>query len=106
MAATSLEGALPQDLVLVDQWFRALDQRPIYFGMREWLVQVTSIFVDEQALWIQIADGQRQAASVLLRVGAATSVEQAVRALGTRSWGSSHACPTVISVTAPSVRVS
>jgi hypothetical protein len=106
MATASLQGALHQDLDLVDQWFRALDQRRIYFGVREWHVQVTSILVEEEVLWVQIADGQRQAASVLLRVGSMTSVEQAVRALGTRGWGLADTCPSVISATAAAMPVS
>ena len=65
----------------IERWFRELDQRPICRGAREWLLQVTGILRDEDDLWIQIADDSRWAGSVLLRVRATTSVEQAVRAL-------------------------
>jgi len=67
-----------------ERWFRELDQRRIYKGAREWLVQVTGILRDDDVLWIQIADDSRWAGSVLLRVRATTSVEQAVRALKAR----------------------
>ena len=65
----------------IDRWFRALDQRRISKGAREWLVQVTGILRDEDIIWIQIADDSRWTGSVLLRVRASTSVEQAVGAL-------------------------
>lgn len=65
----------------IDRWFRALDQRRICRGTREWLVQVTAILRAEELLWIQIADDSRWAGSLLLRVRPTTSVEQAVRAL-------------------------
>lgn len=78
----------------IDRWFRALDQRRICKGAREWLVQVTGILRVEEMLWIQIADDSRWAGSVLLRVRPTTSVEQAVRAL--TSSGPSSAYPKVI----------
>lgn len=78
----------------IERWFRELDQRRIYKGAREWLVQVTGILRDEDVLWIQIADDSRWAGSVLLRVRATTSVEQAVRAL--KASGTSSAYPKVI----------
>jgi hypothetical protein len=65
----------------LERWFRALDQRRIDKGAREWLVQVTGILRDDDILWIQIADDSRWAGSLLLRVRDTTSVEQAVRAL-------------------------
>jgi hypothetical protein len=74
----------------IDRWFRALDQRRICKGAREWLLQVTGILRDEDVLWIQIADDSRSAGSVLLRVRATTSVDQAVRALKTTSPGSTY----------------
>src|SRR5262245_42377397 len=79
----------------IEGWFRELDQRRIYRGAREWLLQVTGILRDEDELWIQIADDSRWAGSVLLRVRATTSVEQAVRALKSGRMGSSY--PKVIS---------
>ena len=79
----------------IERWFRELDQRRIYKGAREWLVQVTGILRDDDVLWIQIADDSRWAGSVLLRVRATTSVDQAVRAL--KSTASSAAYPKVIS---------
>ena len=78
----------------IDRWFRALDQRRIYKGAREWQVQVTGILREEDMLWIQIADESRWAGSVLLRVRATTSVEQAVHAL--KSSGASSSYPKVI----------
>jgi hypothetical protein len=106
MATASLEGALRHDVGLIDQWFRALDQRRNCFGMREWHVQVTSILVEKDVLWIQIADAQRQCASVLLRVVPTTPVEQAVQALRTRGYSFAGACPTVVSTTPAHVLVS
>ena len=78
----------------IERWFRELDQRPICRGAREWLLQVTGILRDEDDLWIQIADDSRWAGSVLLRVRATTSVEQAVRAL--KSCRTSSGYPKVI----------
>ena len=74
-------------LEIVDKWFRQLDQRRIYEGAREWMVQVTGILCEEDVLWIQIADDSRWAGSVLLRVRSTTPVDQAVRALTTRHAG-------------------
>jgi hypothetical protein len=74
----------------IDRWFRALDQRRIPKGAREWLVQVTGILRDQDVLWIQIADDSRWAGSVLLRVRDTTSVEQAVRALKSGGTGSTY----------------
>ena len=74
----------------IDRWFRALDQRRIHKGAREWLLQVTGILRDEDVLWIQIADDSHWAGSVLLRVRATTSVDQAVRALKSTSPGSAY----------------
>jgi len=79
----------------IERWFRELDQRRICRGAREWLLQVTGILRDEDELWIQIADDSRWAGSVLLRVRATTSVEQAVRALKSGRMDSSY--PKVIS---------
>src|SRR6188508_2395407 len=70
---------------LIDRWFRELDQRRIYHGAREWLVEVTGILCEEDVLWIQIASRARQAGSVLLCVRESTSVEQAARALSVRT---------------------
>jgi len=72
---------------LIDRWFRALDQRRIYHGAREWLVEVTSILCEEDVVWIQIADRARWAGSVLLRVQPTTPVDQAIRALCVRARG-------------------
>lgn len=69
----------------IGRWFRELDQRRVYHGAREWLLEVTSILHDGDVLWIQIADQSRRAGSVLLRVKPATSVDQAVRALATET---------------------
>jgi len=69
---------------LVDRWFRALDQQKLRVGMRDWLVQVTGIHVEDGVVWIQISDGLRRAGSVLLCVASNTSVTQAVRALTLR----------------------
>ena len=70
---------------LIDRWFRELDQRRIYHGAREWLVEVTGILCEEDVLWIQIAARARSAGSVLLCVRESTPVEQAVRALSVRT---------------------
>ena len=74
-------------LEVVDRWFRQLDQRRIYHGAREWMVQVTGILCEEDMLWIQIADDSRWAGSVLLRVSSTTPVDQAVHALTNRAPG-------------------
>ena len=74
----------------IDRWFRALDQRRISRGARDWLVEVTGILRHEDIIWIQIADDSRSTGSVLLRVRASTSVEQAVRALKTGGLDSSY----------------
>ena len=97
MATASLcEEMRREDVDLVDRWFRALDQRSIHLGMREWLVQVTGILVHEGVLWIQIADESRRAGSVVLRVASTTPVDQAVRALKTRALNRTSSFPTVI----------
>jgi hypothetical protein len=83
-------GDEPGSIDPIDRWFRALDQRRIHKGAREWLVQVTCILRDEDVLWIQIADDSRWAGSVLLRVRPSTSVEQAVWALKTSPPGSAY----------------
>jgi|RhiMethySRZTD1v2_1073278.scaffolds.fasta_scaffold16798_7 hypothetical protein len=81
------------DAILIDRWFRALDQRKIRIGLRDWHVQVTGIHIDEADVWIQMTDGRVQGASVLLRVSLTTSVDQAVRALisrGSAANGEQH----------------
>ena len=81
MATASTGAERHEDLGLVDRWFRALDQRCIHTGSREWLVHVTSIFVDDgEVAWIQMADGSK-GASIVLRVSSTTSLETAIRAL-------------------------
>lgn len=70
---------------LIDGWFRALDQCLVYMGTREWSVQVTCILHQDDVVWIQIADDSPSAGSLLLRVGPTTSVEQAMKALSTRT---------------------
>lgn len=86
----------------IDRWFRELDQRRIYYGPREWLVQVTSILREpDDVLWIQIADDTRFAGSVLLRVLPTTPVEQAVGALAARPQDSAGASPHVLSALLP-----
>ena len=97
MATASLcEEARREDVDLVDRWFRALDQRSIHLGMREWLVQVTGILIEEGVLWIQIADDARRAGSVVLRVASTTPVDQAVGALKSRALVCTTSFPTVI----------
>jgi hypothetical protein len=87
-----------RSLELVDRWFRHLDQRRIYQGLREWRVQVTSILLEEDVIWIQIADDSRWCGSVLLRVRDTASIDQAVGALSLRTTDSSASYPKVISV--------
>jgi hypothetical protein len=100
MATASLhDEARRGDIDLVDRWFRALDQRSIHLEMRDWLVQVTSILVEEGVLWIQIADDTRRG-SVVLRVASTTPVEQAVYALKARAAMRTSSYPTVICATA------
>jgi hypothetical protein len=100
MATASVHAkARPADVELVDRWFRALDQRSIYLGLREWCVQVTGILADEGVLWIQMADESRTAGSVVLRVTPTTPVDQAVCALQGRSAPCSSSFPTVINAT-------
>ena len=97
MAIASLcEEARRGDVDLVDRWFRALDQRSIHLGTRDWLVQVTGILIEEGVLWIQIADEARRAGSLVLRVASTTPVDQAVHALKTRALDRTSSCPTVI----------
>ena len=74
----------------IERWFRALDQQRIDKGAREWQLQVTGILRDDDGFWIQIADDSRCAGSVLLRVRASTSVDQAVRALKLSRASSSY----------------
>ena len=81
----------------VDRWFRELDQRRIYQGAQEWLVEVTSIFSQDDLLWIQMVVPARSAGSVLLCVRATTPTEQAVRALGDRTLAAAY--PTVVNAT-------
>ena len=87
---------------LIDRWFRELDQRRIHHGAREWLVQVTGILCEEEVIWIQIADDSRWAGSVLLRVGSATPVDQAVTALSLPP-ASVMTYPKVVCLLAPEV---
>ena len=97
MASASLyEEAPREDVDLVNRWFRALDQRSIHVGMREWLVQVTGILIEEGVLWIQIADDPLRAGSVVLRVASTTPVDQAVGALQSRALVRTTSFPTVI----------
>jgi hypothetical protein len=81
---------------LRDEWFRQLDQRRINEGAREWAVQVTAILDEEDTLWIQLADdSSRWAGSILLCVRPTTSVEQAIKALTSRT-DEALSYPTVI----------
>lgn len=82
----------------VERWFRQLDQRLIYKGPREWVVQVTGILMEEDVIWIQIADDSRWCGSVLLRIRDSASVEQAVGALTSRKPDPSVSYPKVITV--------
>jgi hypothetical protein len=66
---------------VVDRWFRALDQRPIYLGVRKWLVQVTGVYADADNVWIQIADGMHAGGSIVLRVTSTTTIDEAVHML-------------------------
>jgi hypothetical protein len=102
MAVEFSEGRNCASATLVDQWFRALDHRKIYVGLSEWLVQVTGIYVDENAVWIQISDRLRPGGSVVLRVSSTTSIDQAVRALTARGRESGVAHPIVVSALAAS----
>lgn len=72
------------DSDIVDRWFRALDQRRVRIGLHDWLLQVTSIYAEEDCVWIQIAEGFTQGGSVLLRVSSRTSVDNALQALAQR----------------------
>jgi hypothetical protein len=106
MATASLhDEARRGDIDLVDRWFRALDQRSIHLGIGDWLVQVTSILVEEGVLWIQIADDTRRAGSVVLRVASTTPVEQAVYALKARAAMRTSSYPTVICASATHARI-
>jgi hypothetical protein len=68
---------------LIDQWFRELDQRRIYQGAQEWLVEVTQHFdVRTTVLWIQMAAPALGAGSVLLCVGPTTSTEKGREGFG------------------------
>ena len=97
MAAASLQVDRHEDLDLVDRWFRALDQRRIHTGLRERLLHVTSIFVDEgDVVWIQIADGL-DGASIVLRVSSTTPLETAIRALISADTAAAH--PLVVTAT-------
>jgi len=96
MATPQLQEEERDDLDLVDRWFRALDQRRIFLGMREWLVHVTGVYVDEGDVWIQIADGSSAGGSVVLRVSATTPTEDALRALTTRGRVTAPAYPQVV----------
>jgi hypothetical protein len=87
MAMVSVQGEERGGPELVGRWFRELDQRLIYQGPQEWELQVTSILHEDDIVWIQIADRSRPAGSVLLRVRPTTSVEQAVRMLGSPPRG-------------------
>lgn len=98
MEAVRLEK--PEGLDLVNQWFRALDQRLIYVGLREWRVQVTGVYVDADDVWIQIADGSH-GGSVVLRVRPTTPVDHAVRLLTAQC--ASRPYPQVVSAVASPV---
>lgn len=85
-------------------WFRALDQRVIQVGLREWRLHVTGICVHADEIWIQLADGGRCGGSVLLRVSPNTPVEQAVRLLARSRDGVASMYPAVVTATASSLR--
>ena len=89
---------------VVDQWFRALDQRRIRIGLHEWLLQVTGIYADHDDVWIQIADGCLDGGSVVLRVSSWTSVDKALEALAQRGHLRLPVHPAIITATATSVR--
>ena len=85
---------------VIGVWFRALDQRRIRVGHREWLLHVTGIFSGrDDNVWIQIADAHADGGSILLRVSSATSVEDALHALEKQRL-TAPAHPIVISATA------
>jgi hypothetical protein len=89
---------------LVDHWFRALDQRQLRVGVRDWIVQVTGIYIDADHVWIQIADGFRRGASTVLHVSSTTSVEDAVEALAARACKVSRSHPLVVDLVVESPR--
>ena len=82
---------------LVDRWFRALDQRSVRVGLQQWHLQITGIYVDEGQAWIQIADGLNSGGSIVLRVNASTSVDQALKALARRRLTDATVRPLVVS---------
>jgi hypothetical protein len=101
VAITSSHAGVREDLGLVDRWFRALDQRRIHNGRREWLIHVTSIFVDDgEVAWIQIADGSN-GASIILRVSASTPLDVAIDVLMTRETTTAAAHPLVVTALVP-----
>lgn len=99
MASVRTRWKESTDADLVDRWFRALDQRRLHVGLREWLLQVTGIHVEKGEVWIQIANGLCHGASILLRVSAATSVERALSTLTQRHLRVSQGYPIVVNAT-------
>ena len=82
MVAQSPWGSDQSQSNVVGRWFRALDQRRIRVGHKDWLLHVTGIFLDrDDNVWIQIADAYAEGGSILLRVSSGTSIDDALNAL-------------------------
>jgi hypothetical protein len=89
---------------LIDWWFRALDQRIIRTGLHEWRLLVTGICVQADEIWVQLADGGRDGASVLLRVSAETPVDHALGLLARARSGEASMFPAVVTATSIALR--
>ena len=87
----------------ISWWFRALDQRVIQVGLREWRLHVTGIFVQADEIWIQLADG-RSGGSVLLRVSPETPVDHAVGLLARSRDVAASMYPAVVTATSSALR--
>ena len=70
----------------LDSWYAALDQEVATIGGRRWTLHVMGIHRAHGKLWIQLQPSAEASASLLLKVGRTTRVEDALEALRLTEW--------------------
>ena len=74
----------------LDSWYAALDQEAATIGGRRWTLHVMGIHPVHGKLWIQLQPSAEASVSLLLKVGPATRVEEALEALRLTEWPGGH----------------
>ena len=65
----------------IEQLVTAIDQQQIGEGAASWIAQVLGVHTDGRDFWVQIAPADRAAESLVLRISAYATPQQAIAAL-------------------------